>query len=85
MECAGNSRFLEKSHFCSAYRWLSQITGVIYFDGIASIIIGLILGGTAIWLAYETKGLLIGESANTRIVEGIRALVRSSEGVDKIN
>jgi len=65
--------------------WLSQVTGILYFDGIASVIIGLILGGTAIWLAYETKGLLIGESANTRIVEGIRALVQGSEGVEQLN
>ena len=65
--------------------WLSQKTGILYFDGIASVIIGLILGGTAIWLAYETKGLLIGESANTRIVEGIRALVQGSDGVEQLN
>ena len=65
--------------------WLADTTGILYFDGIASVIIGLILGGTAIWLAYETKGLLIGEAANTRIVEGIRALVQGSEGVERIN
>jgi len=65
--------------------WLSQTTGILYFDGIASVIIGLILGGTAIWLAYETKGLLIGESANTRVVEGIRALVQGSDGVEQLN
>jgi divalent metal cation (Fe/Co/Zn/Cd) transporter len=64
---------------------LSQLTGILYFDGIASVIIGLILGGTAIWLAYETKSLLIGESANTRIVEAIRALVQGSEGVEQLN
>ena len=65
--------------------WLSQTTGILYFDGLASVIIGLILGGTAIWLAYETKGLLIGESANTRVVEGIRALVQGSDGVEQLN
>jgi hypothetical protein len=30
------------------------------------------LGGTAVWLAYETKGLLIGESANMQVVDDIR-------------
>jgi cation diffusion facilitator family transporter len=40
--------------------WLSQSTGILIFDGIASVVIGFILVGTAIWLAYETKGLLIG-------------------------
>ena len=43
--------------------WLSNTTGILYFDGIASVIIGFILGGTAVWLAYETKSLLIGEAA----------------------
>jgi cation diffusion facilitator family transporter len=65
--------------------FLTDRTGILYFDGIASIIIGLILGGTAIWLAYETKGLLIGESANRKVVEGIREIVRGYEGVEHIN
>ena len=64
---------------------LSDLTGILYFDGIASIIIGLILGGTAIWLAYETKGLLIGESANDKVVEGIRETVKSYDGVEHVN
>ncbi len=64
---------------------LTDLTGIHQFDGIASIIIGLILGGTAIWLAYETKGLLIGESANTTVVEGIKEIVRGYDGIDHIN
>lgn len=64
---------------------LTDVTGILYFDGIASIIIGLILGGTAIWLAYETKGLLIGESANDVVVEGIREIINHYEGVDQVN
>lgn len=64
---------------------LTQITGIPYFDGTASILIGLILGGTAAWLAHETKGLLIGEAADDKVVEGIRALVLANEEVDYIN
>jgi len=64
---------------------LSQITGIVEFDGIASVIIGLILGGTAVWLAHETKGLLIGESANTRVVEGIREAAQQMDEVLHIN
>ncbi|MDH3640788.1 MAG: cation diffusion facilitator family transporter [Gammaproteobacteria bacterium] len=64
---------------------LAQITGIPYFDGAASVIIGLILGATAIWLAYETKGLLIGESANTRVVDGIRELAAAASEVDHVN
>lgn len=63
---------------------LSYITGNPAYDGIASIIIGLILGGTAIWLAYETKSLLIGESANPEIINEIRAIVSQDDAVDAI-
>jgi len=64
---------------------LSQLTGNTLFDGIASIIIGLILGGTAIWLAYETKGLLIGESASPEVVAGIRAIAADTPQIEQMN
>ncbi len=64
---------------------LTQLTGNSLFDGAASVVIGLILGGTAIWLAYETKGLLIGESARSEVVKGIRELAQATEGIDLIN
>ncbi|KPJ98561.1 MAG: cation transporter [Desulfobacterales bacterium SG8_35] len=64
---------------------LTDLTGIYIFDGIASIIIGLILGGTAVWLAYETKGLLIGESANKMVIEGIREIILKYDGVDNLN
>ncbi len=65
--------------------FLGQITGNAYFDGLASVCIGMILGGTAIWLAYETKGLLIGESANPEVVEAIRKMVGGHEAVLHVN
>jgi divalent metal cation (Fe/Co/Zn/Cd) transporter len=65
--------------------WLGDVTGIAIFDGIASIVIGLILGGTAAWLAYETKGLLIGERANREVVDGIRRIVRSQPAVRHVN
>lgn len=65
--------------------WLGQITGIAYFDGAASVIIGLILAGTAIWLAYETKGLLIGESANKKIVKDIRAIIDAYSEIEHVN
>jgi len=34
---------------------LAHRTGWAYFDGMASVMIGLILAGTAIWLVIETK------------------------------
>ena len=65
--------------------WLSQTTGILIFDGIASIIIGLILLGTSVWLAYETKGLLIGESANQSVIRGIRDSLRGKANINHVN
>ena len=50
----------------------SQISGDPRFDGIASILIGLLLGAVAIFLAREAKGLLIGEAADPHLIEGVR-------------
>jgi cation diffusion facilitator family transporter len=60
---------------------LSQITGDPFFDGAASVVIGVILGLTAMLLAYESKGLLIGESADPVLVENLRALAGGQPGV----
>jgi len=64
---------------------LGEVTGNPQFDAAASIAIGLLLGITAIWLAYETKGLLIGESARKSVVEGIRRIVSKSSYVEHVN
>ena len=65
--------------------YLSTTTGILYFDGASSIAIGLILGLTAGVLAYETKGLLIGESAIDSVVDGIRRILHKYRGVEKVN
>ena len=54
---------------------LYQITGNHVYDGAASIGIGLILAATAVWLAVETKGLLIGERAGRDDIEAIRGIL----------
>lgn len=65
--------------------YMTQVTGNPVYDALASIVIGLILGGTAIWLAYETKGLLIGESANREIIHGIRIIASSYPEIISVN
>jgi divalent metal cation (Fe/Co/Zn/Cd) transporter len=52
-----------------------------YPDGIASILIGLIMATVAILLASESKMLLAGESADAESVRSIRALVESDPAV----
>lgn len=65
--------------------FLTHLTGMAVFDGLASIIIGLILGATAVWLAYETKGLLIGESADPECVSDIRAILDSFPSIEAVH
>ncbi|WP_083896902.1 cation diffusion facilitator family transporter [Azospirillum sp. B506] len=55
------------------------------YDGVGSVLIGLVLAATAGFLAYETKSLLIGESARPDLVHGVRMLVREEEAVDHVN
>ncbi|MCF8031959.1 MAG: cation diffusion facilitator family transporter [Desulfarculaceae bacterium] len=64
---------------------LYELTGNPYFDGGASIVIGLLLGATAIWLAYETKGLLIGERAARHVISGITAVLAAHPVVSHVN
>ncbi len=64
---------------------LGQWTGNPVYDGVASVVIGGILGFTAAWLAYETKGLLIGESAEREVVSGIREIAASHDEVAGVN
>jgi len=54
-------------------------------DGVASIVIGILLGVVAIFLAIEAKGLLIGESASSEVVSSICAIARGHAGVDRSN
>jgi divalent metal cation (Fe/Co/Zn/Cd) transporter len=60
---------------------LSQLTSDPFYDGAASIVIGTILAFTAMLLAYESKGLLIGEAADPVLVDNIRELACSQPGV----
>jgi cation diffusion facilitator family transporter len=52
-----------------------------YFDGAASIVIGLILMGVAFLLARESKGLLVGEGVEPSVLAAMRALVSADESV----
>ena len=60
---------------------LSQLTGDPFYDGAASVVIGIILGITAMVLAYESKGLLIGEAADPELVRGLRTLACDKPGI----
>lgn len=55
-----------------------------YIDGAASIVIGLILCITSFMLAYETKGLLIGESADPEVLKKITELTLTDAAVEYV-
>lgn len=59
----------------------SQMLGSSYPDGIASVLIGLTMAGTALLLTYESRKLLIGESADPELIAGIRQIAEADEAV----
>jgi cation diffusion facilitator family transporter len=63
----------------------AQYLDLALLDGVASILIGVILAGTAVLLAYESKGLLIGEAASREVVAGIREILAGQGGILSIN
>ena len=60
---------------------LAQLTHDPFWDGAASVVIGVILGFTAALLAHESKGLLIGEAADPVLVDSLRRLASDQAGV----
>ena len=61
-----------------------HLLGNVYLDGVASIVIGVILCGVALLLAVESKGLLIGEGADAQTVASIRKIIAEDPAVGKV-
>jgi cation diffusion facilitator family transporter len=64
---------------------LYQVTGNPVFDALASISIGVVLVLTAILLAVESKNLLIGESAEPKIVAAIQEMLGGDDRIVGVN
>jgi cation diffusion facilitator family transporter len=56
-----------------------------YLDGVASILIGILLSIVAFILAYESRDLLLGESAGSQTVQRVRELVKQDVDVIRMN
>ncbi|HEX4781768.1 MAG TPA: cation diffusion facilitator family transporter [Usitatibacter sp.] len=65
--------------------FLAQLLDEPRFDGAASIAIGVVLAGVALFLARESKKLLIGEAAHTDLRASVRELADDQDGVSKCN
>jgi cation diffusion facilitator family transporter len=63
----------------------AQVFGIPELDGLASIGISFILGATAIFLARESKGLLMGEAALPEVQETIRSIAERDRDVVGVN
>jgi cation diffusion facilitator family transporter len=63
---------------------LSHLLNSPALDGIASIVIGLILGAAAVALAYESRGLLLGESASPETVASVREIAAKDPAVSSV-
>ena len=64
--------------------FLSHELGMPVLDGIASIAIGVILCAVAVFLVYESKGLLVGEAADPVVRESVRRIAREDPDVTSV-
>jgi len=55
-----------------------------YWDGVASILIGLVLAIVAFVLARSSRGLLLGEAASAKTVEAIKKAMETHPNVERV-
>lgn len=63
---------------------LSWATGNYIWDGIATLTIGILLGGVAITLIYKTKSLLLGKAISSEDKQKILQVLQKNKSVGKI-
>jgi cation diffusion facilitator family transporter len=61
-----------------------HFTGIIFFDGLASILIGVLLAFTALFIGNETRSLIIGESADPAMLRKIRLLLLKEDSISRV-
>jgi len=65
--------------------FLSQVTRNPVFDAVTSLLIGVMLMGFAVALAWENKRLIMGESLPADDEAELRGIVRETEGVEHVD
>ena len=63
---------------------LEHFTAILFFDGLASILIGVLLAVTALFMGNETKSLLLGESADPAMLRKIRLLLLKEDSIQRV-
>ncbi|MCW2887200.1 MAG: cation transporter [Streptosporangiaceae bacterium] len=61
---------------------LHHLTGVAAYDGIASILIGVVLSAVALLLGRINRNLLIGNQADPRLVRGVKELLAAAPEIE---
>lgn len=61
--------------------FLGQITGWVYFDGIGSVLIGVLLVGVSFFFAVECKALLVGEGLGADNLDRISSILEADPRV----
>lgn len=64
--------------------YLSHAYGLPQLDGVASVLIGLLLAGVAVLLVREARGLLIGEGIRPETAQQVRAMALAMPGVARV-
>ncbi len=71
--------------FAAAGLAIGQVFNLPVMDGVASVVIGVLLAVTAGFLAYESQSLLTGEGVRPEVRASIRRLAESEAGVVRVN
>lgn len=64
---------------------VAELTGDPAFDGLGSLLVGVVLVLVAVFLAVEVKSLLVGESADPSITAGVREVVAGSTEITALH
>jgi cation diffusion facilitator family transporter len=64
---------------------LTRVTGNPLYDAVAATVIGVLLMGFALALAWENKRLLLGEAVTTDIETELRQVIRDHHGVSHVD
>lgn len=65
--------------------FLGQQLELPYLDGVASVVIGLLLCVVAVSMVYESKGLLIGEGLAPEALKSLRKLIEEDAAVERVS